>query len=330
MTDLDGEPEPAVDPDQSAAAVPVGALILRDEALRRGVNAEDVKRRLERGQWIALRPGVYLRSSTYRAMSQRQQHLLRIDATMADRGSELVVSHTSAACLHGLEQLQIPGRVVSVTKPSANAGRHTTLRHTYCAPLDPDEITVVNGHPVTSPARTVVDIARSRPFEEALVVADHALRLGLVTAPLLQATVDRAPRRRGVRSAQQVILFADGRAESAGESRSRLLIARQLLPAPDLQVRVRTCAGSAFARSDFGWREFGTVGEFDGMTKYGRGLVPGECIGDRVVQETAREDRIRDLGWNVVRWTWPELDDPVTVGDRIRRALVRGGLAPGR
>jgi hypothetical protein len=69
---------------------------------------------------------------------------------------------------------------------------------------------------------------------------------------------------------------------------------------------------------------------FDGAEKYGRGLAPGESIGDRILREEIREDRIRDLGWNVVRWTWPELEDPIMVAGRIRRALVRGGLPVGR
>jgi hypothetical protein len=162
---------------------------------------------------------------------------------MAVADSELVVSHGSAACLHGLDQLQIPGRAVHVTKPDATAGRRTAIRHTYCAPIDPDEIMLVNGYRVTTPARTVVDIARTRSFEDALVVADHALRLGRATRAQLQAVVDRAPLRRGMRAARQVILFADGRAASAGESRSRLLIDRELLPVPELQLAIRGRTG---------------------------------------------------------------------------------------
>ena len=102
---------------------------------------------------------------------------------------------------------------------------------------------LVNGYRVTTPARTVVDIARTRSFEDALVVADHALRLGRATRAQLQAVVDRAPLRRGMRAARQVILFADGRAASAGESRSRLLIARELLPVPELQLAIRGRTG---------------------------------------------------------------------------------------
>ena len=41
-------------------------------------------------------------------------------------------------------------------------------------------------------------------------------------------------------------------------------------------------------------------------------------------QEKLREDHIRELGFNVVRWTWGELDDPPALAEKIRRALARG------
>ena len=66
-------------------------------------------------------------------------------------------------------------------------------------------------------------------------------------------------------------------------------------------------------RSDFGWEEFRTIGEFDGAQKYGRLLLPGQAQGDRIYQEKLREDRIRDAGWQVARWTWDELQDGSTV-----------------
>ena len=95
------------------------------------------------------------------------------------------------------------------------------------------------------------------------------------------------------------------------------------LPTPEPQYRVRTVAGHACARCDFGWREFRTVGEFDGAEKYGRLLLPGEKPGDKIFQEKLREEAIRDLGWKVVRWTWDELTDPGELARKIARVLER-------
>ena len=100
------------------------------------------------------------------------------------------------------------------------------------------------------------------------------------------------------------------------------------LPTPTVQVEVRSeVTGGLVARSDFGWEDQKTVGEFDGMVKYGRLLKPGQQPGDVVFKEKLREDRIRDEGFRVVRWTWHELDSGLAVA-RICRAPGPGLRVP--
>lgn len=303
----------------AAPRIPSGALIARDQALLFGISRDDIKRRLERGEWVALRPGAYVRADVLASMSDVQRHRLQIDATAV--GSAEIISHRSAAVLHGIDLIQVPGRRVTVTRPTARAGRRTSVLHTYCAPIDKDEVVQVGPHLVTDPARTIVDLARCLPFADAVAAADSALHRKLVTPEELVKAVARAPRRPGIRAAHRVIAFASPLAESVGESRSRVLITRELLPEPTLQLPIRDETGVVVAHTDFGWEEQRTVGEFDGVEKYGRQLRPGVRPGDRIYEEKLREDRIRRLGWNVVRWTWSELDQPGVVGDRIRRAL---------
>ena len=101
---------------------------------------------------------------------------------------------------------------------------------------------------------------------------------------------------------------------------------REGIPMPTSQFPVRAANGDAFARSDFGWEEHRTIGEFDGAQKYGRLLRPGERAGDRIYQEKLREDRIRDAGFQVVRWTWDDLEQPPGWWwGRCSRAFDRGG-----
>ena len=121
--------------------------------------------------------------------------------------------------------------------------------------------------------------------------------------------------------ARRVVAFADGRAESVGESRSRIAIARAGLPAPTLQLPVRLTVGTAYA--DFGWPAQRVLGEFDGKVKYGRLLKPGQEPGDAVYEEKRREDAVRAQGWEVVRWRWADLDDFAPVAARIRERLGR-------
>ena len=183
--------------------------------------------------------------------------------------------------------------------------------------MDPDEVTVVDGLPVTTVARTIADLGRLLPFDRALVPADAALHHGLATREELVEAVARRPRRPRNAAARRVVAFADGRAESPGETRSRLAIRRAGLPPPVLQHPV------IGVRCDFYWEEYATVGEFDGKVEYGRYLRPGQTAGDAVFVEKRREDALRDHGLEVVRWVWDELDPFDEVAARIGRAFTR-------
>ena len=58
--------------------------------------------------------------------------------------------------------------------------------------------------------------------------------------------------------------------------------------------------------------------------EYGRLLAPHQKVGDVIYQEKLREDAIRDAGWQMVRWTWADLQDPDLIVGRLRRAFARG------
>jgi len=158
-------------------------------------------------------------------------------------------------------------------------------------------------------------------------LADAALRAAGRTeaqVEVFRGALDAALRRSkgwpGAPQARRVVAFADGRAESVGESRSRVAIARAGLPVPELQRPVLHAGGTASA--DFGWPQHRTVGEFDGKAKYQRMLRPGQTPADAVYEEKLREDAIRAQGWEVVRWHWADLRDfaptAASIRDRFR------------
>ena len=196
--------------------------------------------------------------------------------------------------------------------------------HLHVARVRDDEVTLLEGIPVTDMTRTVVDIARTVPFEPAVVLADQALRRQATSRERLSECLKRMGSVHGSRVAGRVIAFADPLSESVGESRSRVLLHRLGLPGPDLQVRVLRRDRSVIGRCDFGWEAFRTLGEFDGRVKYGRLVKPGQDAGDVVFQEKRREDELRDHRWEVARWTWDDIDRPGRIEQRIRRAFARG------
>jgi hypothetical protein len=185
-------------------------------------------------------------------------------------------------------------------------------------------VVVVDGVEVTGPVRAALDLARSLPHEAAVVVLDAALHAGVLTVDELRAPLPDIVGAPGSRSAARAVGLADGRSESVGESRSRVLLAELGLAPSALPFEVRAADGSFLARTDFAWESAGVVGEFDGRVKYGRLLRPGQDSGDVVFEEKRREEEIRDVGWGVVRWTWPDLSRRDRIEARVRRALQRG------
>ncbi len=182
----------------------------------------------------------------------------------------------------------------------------------------------IDGWLATSLARTAADLARTVTLDRAVAFADAALRLGMPRSEL-DRQVQEAGGRHGIGQLRFVAAFADKRAESVGESRSRLVIHQVGLPPPEPQYEiVDPATGVILARCDFGWEEHRTVGEFDGKIKYGRLLKPGQNPGDVVYDEKLREDMLRDLGHEVARWTSPDLGRPTTIRDRVLRAFARG------
>jgi hypothetical protein len=291
----------------------------RNALVDQGYSLKELRRLRRGGTLDAIRRGTYVHGPL--PPDGLERHELRIRAAVEELSSQAVVSHVSAAVLHRLPIWKLPLDRVQVTRPGrCRGGRRGDLVHVHTNTLDPAEIIDLDGLPVTSVERTVLDIARASAFMQAVVVADGAFareETDLERAWGLLAAMRRWP---GVPSARRVLEFADGRSGGVGESRSRVLIAAAGLPAPELQWPV---PGTPY-ETDFAWPERRTVGEFDGRIKYGRLVKPGQDPGDAVFEEKRREDVIRDRDVGVVRWTWSELDAFAPVAHRLRLRLARG------
>lgn len=300
-------------------------LTLRRELLGAGWTSAEVQRLRQSGVLNPVRRGSYVRPLDPQPDTPEAQHLLLIRATLPHLAPGWVLSHASAAVVLGLPVWgQDLGRV-HVTRDGSGGGRLTRGVHRHVSPLDEDQTTVVDGLRVTSPARTVTDVARTVPFEQAVVVADAALAtLPLDPAALLAAQA-RSGLWRGAPQALRAIRFADGGARSPGESRSRVAMHRAGLPRPVLQYEIFSDAGGFVGCVDFAWPQLRTVGEFDGRIKYGRLLEPGRDPGDAVFAEKVREDAIRACDWRMARWIWPDIDCFDPVATRLRQCFARTG-----
>ena len=248
-----------------------------------------------------------------------------LSATAGCLGAGAVLSHGSAAVLHGLPVPTAMLAKVGVTRERRGRGHVSAIVHERGCPLPSDDVVELGELRVTSLARTVADLARQLPFDWAVAVADAALTRGLPREALVDQ-VERSRRWPGNARARAVAAFADARAESPGESRSRALFAQAGLPPPALQYEVWS-EGVFLGRTDFAWEEHGVLGEFDGIVKYGVLARAGESPGQALAREKVREDAMRGVGWLVARWIWSELSPSDALCRRLDRTLRAG---PGR
>jgi hypothetical protein len=301
-------------------------VLLARDLVARGYQYSDLTQLCRKRELHHLRRGAYVGAA---AEDEAGRHRQLVQATMPLLSAG-VLSHLSAAVLHGLPLPGGPLRYVQVTRPDAGSGRRRGHVHRFAAPLTAEDVTLLDGHAVTSLARTVVDLGRTLRFTDAVAVADAALHQGL-DGGLLRLTLDQAAGRPGVAAARRVVAFADGRSESAGESHSRVVLHRLGLAPSTLQLEVFDDDGRLVGRSDFGWEDQRTLGEFDGRVKYGRLLRRGETAADVVHREKRREDALRDQGWEMVRWGFADLQQERLLAVRLHRAFRRGAArAPRR
>ena len=297
-----------------------GELLLRRDLVTDGWSDDELARRRRAGRLSRVRRGAYVAGPLPRDLAVRYRRL--IASTVAGLRRDAVVSHQSAALLHGLPLWRVPLDRVHVTRrPPASTDRSSVL-HVHVSAYRDDEVVVVDDLLVTDPVRTALDVARSAPFESAVVALDAGLRTRLLSGALLAARLDEITGLRGSRAAARAVAASDKRSGSVGETRSRLLLQRLGLAPTGLQFPVPGPDGEPIGWTDFVWEGHRLLGEFDGRVKYGRLLRPGQDPGDAVFDEKRREDAMRAEGFGMTRWTWSEID-PRVLGPRLRRALQR-------
>jgi very-short-patch-repair endonuclease len=197
--------------------------------------------------------------------------------------------------------------------------------------LSRGDVCQVDGIPVTSPARTWLDLAAVLPFEDLVAAADHFIcrqtrsfghnRVPFCSAEDLKAQVDRHRGARGIRKARAALELARVGADSAPETRLRLAIGRAFLPEPVLSYVVRDPFGREVVWPDLTFPEFKVAINYDG----GHHLSAAQKESDR-----RREALLAENGWISVVITVEQVREHGYdgVARLVRDALIRGGWSP--
>lgn len=296
-------------------------------------NQSALRTAVRRGDVYRVARGIYLPTAAWQAMSGDARFRVLVHAASA-RYPYVTLSHFSAAALW---RLPIIGRwppAAEAVAELATGGRSRDGLQRHAIGV-PDSVTYVDGARITNLARTVVDVAATATFSQAVAFADRALSApdpraeGIARPPVvpsdLQAELELRPGMRSMARRRRVLEFADGRSGSAGETLSRVDMRALGFPDPELQVAYYDDDG-LIGFTDFSWPEFGLVGEFDGFGKYLReDLRAGRTVAEVVIAEKRREDRLRAQVRRVARWGWAEARTP-----RLLEVLLRDAGLPQR
>lgn len=295
------------------------------QAYSAGHTHDELQRLRDHGVLESVRRGVYVLREPHRALDDEQRHRVEAKACLLVLKQPATLSHETAAVWGGLPLLTPALDRLHVTRPELKASRTEAGIHHHPGSLPAGHVREVDGVRITSAARTAVDVARTRPFPQGLAVVDSALRAGTPPDEIKEVLVFcRAWA--GARGASRAVVAGDGRADNPGESFSRAVLIEGGVPPTGVQVAVVDADGLV-GYADFGWLPLRVLGEFDGKSKYGEGAQSAEVLW----QEKRREDRLRALGFEVVRWTWTDLLQPARLTARVRAAMARATArtAPG-
>lgn len=298
--------ETAADADQQilTLAARQHGVVSRKQLLEVGVRARQVEVRVRRRRLRPLHRGVYLVGPLEVARARPMGALLCC-------GGSAVLGHQSAGELWQIRQAADQAPVDVITPPGDRRRRPGVRIHRMA--LQHDEITELDAIQVTTPARTLYDLARIIPRRDLEQALAEALARRLTDSRAIEAMAKRYGHRPAARRLM-ALLGSDAPpalTRSAAEETLLALIRRAQLPDPEVNVRVHGY------EVDLYWREERLVIEVDGFAFHGS-------------RRSFEADRRRDAtlaaaGMRVMRITWRQLEherDALLV--RLTRALMRG------
>jgi len=220
-----------------------------------------------------------------------------------------VVAGRSASALHRAKWVdaRAPAEIIY-----SNRHAPPTIR-TWSDRVENDEIMVVDGMRVTTPARTALDLACRYPVSEAVAMIDALARATRLTSADVALLAQRCTGRRGMRRARIAVPLVDPGAESPRETWLRLLVIRAGFPPPQTQIPVYDEYGQLIAVLDMGWEHIKVAVEYDG----------DHHRSDRRTfhKDIQRAENLDQLGWIDVRVTAEDTEGGVIA--RVSAAWAR-------
>ncbi|MBI4728877.1 MAG: type IV toxin-antitoxin system AbiEi family antitoxin domain-containing protein [Acidobacteria bacterium] len=283
-------------------------VFAREQVARLGATRGVIDHRIRAGRWERLGRDVFRLAGD---PSSWRQPLM---AACLAWGPGSVVSHRAAAALWRLAGFD-PGPVELTLPLYRRRDGPGIIHHNLLQAVD---VTTVELIPVTTPARTLIDVASVSPREVVEEALDDALRRGIVSIPRLRWRLAELARRgrTGVAVMRDLIEVRDPTSVPQSVFETRLLRAmrRAGLPPPEAQHPIRS-DGRLVGIVDFAFPDARLAIEADGY-RWHSGRARWE--GDRT-----RRNELTLLGWRVIHVTWADLSQrQEAVIDTIKRVLA--------
>lgn len=287
-------------------------VVVRRDAIARGVSGSAFDRQIASGGLTRLHPGVYC------LHGYDLTWLGRVFAAVVAAGSRAVASHRSAAALHQLDGFRT--QLVELTVPRNGIRSVAGARvHSRRVAVTERDRTTVDGIPCTTIERTLVDCAWIAGLARAESALDGAERDRLIVPFEVHAAATRLRGRGRTRTGALADLTEARRGAQPTTKLERMLLrlVREYgLPEPECQFSIG--ADGATFIVDFAWPRHLVVVETDGR----RGHA---ATADRTA-DNRRDDALTNAGWRVIRFTYDQVKhDPMGCMVRLRRALDRPG-----
>lgn len=282
-------------------------LFTRQDAVRAGLRDRVIAAGVRRGLVARVCRGVY----TSPGVLPDEEHR-RVLARAALRTYEdAVLVGASAVAAHGIPLFEVPVLPGDIARPISREARTAELR---IRPLRHAVVETDWGQ-ATDLATSLLQLTLDRGVVTGVASIDAALHSGAVTVDALHGALGRVSTWPHSSRGRCALAWADARSESLGESVTRAIL-RGAGFRVDAQVAIADREGVVFARADLGIEDTHVLLEFDGKVKYADGGA------DALFREKKREDRIRALGYVVIRVTWADLFHPERIIRAVREALT--------
>lgn len=278
-------------------------IVSRNQAFALGVSDIEIQGRLRNWRIEQVHPGVYYLNATHATWKTD------VLAAVMAAGPDALASHRCAGVLWGFDAIY--GRIIEVTVPYLESPEpngvivHRTRR--------PNHASMVDGIPITSADKTLLDLASQLPQPILEKAARSAVRDGITTVDVMDREVAVYGGRgvAGTRKYRRVVAaIAYDQSASVAEIDLRHIVAEAPIPMPVQQLRVRLPEGNVYP--DFSWPDRGRIVEVDGFDSHRDPI--------RFQRDLERQNQLMDLGWEIRRFTASDIrNDP----DRVRGDLIR-------